>query len=157
MLTVRPARADDEAALRPIDLATWTTAVSPAPSDGSGPALEPGALSDYLVAELDGRVVGYVRLRAAELASSAHVQRVNGLAVDPAVQGRGAGTALVRAALELARERGARRVTLAVLAPNAAARRVYERCGFVEEGVLRGEYLLDGAWVDDVLLARSLP
>lgn len=84
------------------------------------------------------------------------MQRINGLAVDPAVQGRGTGTALVQAALDLARSRGARRVTLAVLAPNAAARRVYERCGFVEEGVLRGEYLLDGAWVDDVLLAADL-
>jgi RimJ/RimL family protein N-acetyltransferase len=36
------------------------------------------------------------------------------------------------------------------------ARRLYEACGFVEEGVLREELQLDGRLVDDVLLARSL-
>lgn len=153
-LTVRPARAEDDAALRPVDAVTWTSEVSPAPSDGTlTQVLADEDLPHALVAELDGRVVGYVRVRPSSLPSSAHVHRVDGLAVDPAVQGRGAGTALVQAALELARSRGARKVTLAVLDRNERARRLYARCGFVEEGVLRQEYLLDGEWVDDVLLA----
>ncbi|EOD64089.1 GNAT family N-acetyltransferase, partial [Amycolatopsis vancoresmycina] len=63
---------------------------------------------------------------------------------------------LVEAAVAEARRRGARKVTLRVLGPNAGARRVYERCGFVVEGVLRGEFRIDGADVDDVLMARSL-
>jgi len=40
--------------------------------------------------------------------------------------------------------------------PNAAARRVYDACGFVVEGVLREEFLLDGRYVDDVFMARDL-
>jgi RimJ/RimL family protein N-acetyltransferase len=37
------------------------------------------------------------------------------------------------------------------------ARRLYARCGFVEEGVLRDEFVLDGRFVDDVFMARFLP
>jgi RimJ/RimL family protein N-acetyltransferase len=43
-----------------------------------------------------------------------------------------------------------------VLGTNSTARRLYSRCGFVEEGVLRAEFLLDGRYVDEVLMARFL-
>ena len=55
-----------------------------------------------------------------------------------------------------AARRGARKVTLRVLGTNAVARRLYARCGFVEEGVLRDEFVLDGRFVDDVFMARFL-
>jgi RimJ/RimL family protein N-acetyltransferase len=48
-------------------------------------------------------------------------------------------------------------VSLRVLATNPRARRVYERAGFSVEGVLREEFVLDGAFVDDVLMARRVP
>lgn len=81
---------------------------------------------------------------------------INGLAVSPEHQRQGIGLALVQAALEEARRRGARKVSLRVLAPNARAGRLYERCGFVQEGVLRREFLLNGELVDDLLLACHL-
>ena len=81
---------------------------------------------------------------------------VDGLAVDPDRRRLGIARQLVEAAVAEARHRGARKVTLRVLGPNTGARRVYERCGFVVEGVLRGEFRIDGHDVDDVLLARSL-
>ena len=64
--------------------------------------------------------------------------------------------ALLDAAVAEARRRGAQRLTLRVLGPNAGARRLYEAAGFVVEGTLRGEFVLDGGLVDDVLMARSL-
>ncbi|MCZ9342980.1 GNAT family N-acetyltransferase, partial [Streptomyces sp. TRM76130] len=36
------------------------------------------------------------------------------------------------------------------------ARRLYESEGFVVEGVLPGEFLLDGGYADDVLMGKSL-
>ncbi|MYV52865.1 GNAT family protein, partial [Streptomyces sp. SID3212] len=55
-----------------------------------------------------------------------------------------------------ARNQGARRLTLRVLGHNTPARRLYEAEGFAVEGVLPGEFLLDGEYVDDVLMGRSL-
>jgi ribosomal protein S18 acetylase RimI-like enzyme len=159
VITVRTARADDDAALVAIDDLTWTPDVSPAPPQDPpraffGERLDP---ADALVAELDGAVAGYATLHnTIPLPSHAHVLEINGVAVHPAAGGRGVGRRLVDAAVEEARSRGARKVTLRVFAPNAVARRLYERCGFVEEGFLREEFLLDGHYVDDVLMARYL-
>jgi ribosomal protein S18 acetylase RimI-like enzyme len=156
---IRQARSHDGPALTRIDRATWSATTSPAPPppDGTpffGLRTTP---ADVLVAVVDGAVAGYVSIRpATELQASSHVQHVNGLAVDPALQGRGVGSALVEAAAAEARRRGARRLTLRVLGPNVAARRLYDACGFVVEGVLRGEFFLDGEDVDDVMMARTL-
>ena len=103
------------------------------------------------------RAAGYVELgRSTDLAANDHVVEVKGLAVDPVHQGRGIGRALVQAAAEEAACRGARRLTLRVLSHNDIARALYERSGFVVEGVLRGEFLIGGEYVDDVLMARAL-
>ena len=52
------------------------------------------------------------------------------LAVDPAAQGSGAGTALARLCEERAREHGATGMALSSLATMAAAHRVYARLGY---------------------------
>lgn len=54
------------------------------------------------------------------------------LYVDPGARRRGVGDALVRLALELAHERGARRVELDTSEDNEAARGLYARHGFSE-------------------------
>jgi GNAT superfamily N-acetyltransferase len=52
------------------------------------------------------------------------------LAVDPAAQGRGVGTALLRRVLDQSRRRGAGGVVCSSLPEMRAAHRVYERLGF---------------------------
>jgi len=142
-----------------VDAVTWTAAVSPASAPPAGTAFF-GARTqpeDVLVAEVDGAVAGYARLgQAMALGSHEHVLEISGLAVDPRRQGRGVGRSLVEAAVEQARARGARKLALRVLGLNTGARRLYEACGFSVEGVLRAEFLLDGRYVDDVLMARHL-
>ena len=159
VLHVRPARLEDADALLAIDLASWTADVSPAPVPRPArPFFGPQtAIKDVLVAEDDGRVIGYVRLeQAIPLPSHMHVLEVGGLAIDPAWRRAGAGRALVDAATNEARGRGARKLSLRVLEPSLAARRLYESSGFVVEGVLKAEFLLDGRYVDDILMARDL-
>lgn len=65
---------------------------------------------------------------------------INNLAITPSVRGQGAGTALLDHVLQQGRAMGARRATLEVRRSNDAARRLYERLGFVLAGVRRGYY-----------------
>lgn len=112
---------------------------------------------DLLVAALGSRLVGYVgHVPPTPLASNQHVRQIQGLQVSPDARGRGVGQALVEAACAAAQAQGARRMSLRVLGHNLPARRLYERCGFQVEGVLPEEFLLDGAYVDDVLMGRGL-
>jgi ribosomal protein S18 acetylase RimI-like enzyme len=154
----RPATVADGPRLAELDRLTWSTTSTPAPApEGARDPFERRPPWDHLVAEVEGRVVGYVALgHPTPLPASAHVWEVQGLAVDPAVGGRGVGRALVDAAVAEAADRGATKLTLRVLATNAVARRLYERAGFVVAGVLEGEFLLDGRLVDDVLMVHRL-
>lgn len=162
--TVRPAVPADGPALAALDRRVWSTlhSVQPEPRGGPVPFFdERHSPEDCLVAELPGRAgggpVGYVWLVETHgLPSHAHVRTINGLAVDEDARGAGVGRALLEAALDRARHQGALRVTLRVLGHNAPARRLYESAGFTVEGVLPGELLLDGEFVDDVLMGRRL-
>jgi ribosomal protein S18 acetylase RimI-like enzyme len=156
--TIRTATRDDERLLAALDRMTWSPAVAPGPLwDEHADFFAKDPPEDVLVAELDGAVVGYVKLRRpTDLPSHRHVRQVNGLAVDPAVQRHGVGRALLLAAIDEARRRGARRLTLQVLGTNPGALALYTGCGFEVEGVRRDEFFLDGEYVDDVLMAVHL-
>ncbi|MET9483804.1 GNAT family N-acetyltransferase [Streptomyces sp. NPDC006638] len=157
---IRPAVQDDDEALGRLDRETWSPlhAVSPRPRPPYDPFFDDRHRpEEHLVAEIGDRLVGYVRIaRPTPLACNAHVRQIQGLAVAESARGLGMGRALLRAAALHARNQGARRLTLRVLGHNTPARRLYEAEGFAVEGVLPGEFLLDGEYVDDVLMGRSL-
>ncbi|GAA4131740.1 GNAT family N-acetyltransferase [Actinomadura keratinilytica] len=160
-IEIRGAVASDDRALAELDRRTWSPvhAVMPEPAPGTPFFDAAHPVDEVLVAERGGRIVGYVRLARAygDLACAEHVRQIRGLAVAPDERRRGVARALVDAACARAAREGARRVTLRVLGGNTAARRLYESAGFTVEGVLPGEFFLDGRYVDDVLMGRSLP
>jgi RimJ/RimL family protein N-acetyltransferase len=159
MVDIRVAGLGDDEALARIDEVTWSPEVTPAPPRETGEAFfRSSRPEDVLVAMVDDIVAGYVTLhQSIPLPSHSHVLEIHGLAVDPRFRGRGIGRQLVTRAQREARRRGAHKLGLRVLAPNASARRLYESCGFEVEGVLRGEFILEGAPTDDVLMACRLP
>jgi RimJ/RimL family protein N-acetyltransferase len=57
-----------------------------------------------------------------------------------------------RASAQLVRRRRLHKISLTVLAENHAARRLYEKVGFVEEGRLREVFRRDGQWLDKVTM-----
>ena len=89
----------------------------------------------YVVAELDGSVVGYSGTMLIE--EDAHVTTIS---VNPVMQRRGIGTVLLLELARTARRRGARHMTLEVRAGNAAAQGLYRRFGFAPVGVRRNYY-----------------
>jgi GNAT superfamily N-acetyltransferase len=85
-----------------------------------------------LVAEEAGRSLGLTfGIFDKERAKTGHV---GGMWVDPGVRGRGAGRALVDAAIAWARSRGLDRLELWVTKGNGPAVRLYERAGFADTG-----------------------
>ena len=103
-----------------------------------------------LVAWLDGAPVGDGFLAwdpAPEPELRRHlpgVPRLIHLEVVGPQQGRGIGTALIRAAEDTARRHGHERLVLAVGVGNPDARRLYERLGYVDWG----HGTIVGTWVD---------
>jgi ribosomal protein S18 acetylase RimI-like enzyme len=158
-LVLRTALPSDDGPLADLDRRCWAVAHEVAPRRPPGtPFFDCGtSQDDVLVAELDGALVGWTKLgRPTPVASNAHVKQVQGLGVDPDVRRRGVGRALINGVCDLAQTRGARRIWLRVLSTNPDAIRLYETSGFAVEGVLHGEFLLAGRYVDDVIMGRSL-
>ncbi|HEY8393585.1 MAG TPA: GNAT family N-acetyltransferase, partial [Thermaerobacter sp.] len=80
---------------------------------------------------------------------------VFGMSVHDAYQGRGVGTALLEACLDLADRRLLLdRVELNVYPDNEPALRLYRKFGFQEEGTMRRAALRDGRLVDLLAMAR---
>jgi ribosomal protein S18 acetylase RimI-like enzyme len=82
-----------------------------------------------LVARDQGAIVGMLTLVTFPLPSGLRA-RIEDVVVDQDARGRGAATALTMAAIDLARQQGARNVDLTSRASRAAANRLYQRLGF---------------------------
>jgi len=108
-----------------------------------------------LVACADGEVVGDLTLET--FPNSPRVRHTGrfGMAVRDDWQGRGAGTALVEAMLDLAENwLGLTRVELTVYTDNEPAVALYRKFGFEVEGTHRRYALRDGQYVDAYSMAR---
>jgi RimJ/RimL family protein N-acetyltransferase len=92
-------------------------------------------LDGTVVAVADGRIVGMIHVEA-----SRHGFGDFGMLVARGWRGQGVGSALVRAAIEWARDQGLHKLCLEVFPHNAAAIAMYRKCGFVEEGRLVRQY-----------------
>jgi L-amino acid N-acyltransferase YncA len=109
-----------------------------------------------LVAERAGTVAGWGSLNVFNPRPAyAHVADFS-IYVGQEARGAGIGKALLAALIERARELGYHKLVLAAFPHNEAGMRLYARFGFREVGVYREQGLLDGAWVDVVIMERLL-
>ncbi len=93
----------------------------------------------FIVAEMNGRVIGYV----VGFLTKEGTGRVFSLAVHPAYQGRGAGSALLKELAGIFRNYGAVEIILEVRSGNIRARKFYEKHGFYQTGIVE-KYYNDG-------------
>ena len=116
-----------------------------------------GGRGKYLVAEVDGRMVGHASLMPLPRKNIAHVVTLD-ICVHPGQSRRGYGRAMLSALLDWARQRPeVRKVELWVRASNHPAIALYQGLGFVEEGRLRDHVrVADGVFVDDVCFGLSV-
>jgi GNAT superfamily N-acetyltransferase len=89
-----------------------------------------------LIAELDGRPVGFAFLEpAVDYFTGEADGHIGMIAVVESAEGRGVGALLMRAAEDWARRNGYPRLHLNVFAGNERARRIYERAGYQVETI----------------------
>ncbi|HET7474200.1 MAG TPA: ribosomal protein S18-alanine N-acetyltransferase [Candidatus Limnocylindrales bacterium] len=145
-LTIEPMRLEDLDEIQAIEGASFTT---PWPENAYRSELMTNRLASYLVARVDGRIVGYGGMWL--MVDEAHITT---FAVHPLWRRQHVGERLLLAFLDLARDRHAREATLEVRLSNLAARRLYEKYGFRPVG-LRPRYYSDNN--EDALIMTTEP
>lgn len=78
---------------------------------------------------------------------------VLGIGVIDTYRRRGIGTALLEPTLQAARAKGLTRIELTVRTDNERAKALYEKFGFVVEGVCRRDMCINGVYQDSFLMA----
>lgn len=106
-----------------------------------------------LAAEFDERVIGVLGIHFGAERQS-HAVRL-GMMVHEDYQGRGVGTALMQAAIDLCeRWHNVRRIALEVFPDNAAGIALYKKLGFEIEGTMRDFAFRAGEYIDSYCMAR---
>ena len=115
---------------------------------------KPEGLHSLVACVPEAGVVGSLSVEASARFRRRHVG-VIGMSVHRDWRGRGVGTALMGAAVDLAENwLGLTRLELTVFTDNAAAIALYRKFGFVVEGTMRRYALRDGRYVDSHAMAR---
>jgi L-amino acid N-acyltransferase YncA len=114
------------------------------------------ALGDVLsiVAEENGRLVGEASLYRQRHGWTAHVGELR-VSVDRAHRLKGLGFVLARELVMLARVLGLEKLLAQMVETQVAARRVFERLGFVQEAILKGHVKDAGGHKRDLHLLSS--
>lgn len=111
---------------------------------------------DYLLlAFVDGEIAGHAGIHPVGRSPRRAHARMLGMAVHSRFQGKGVGTALMQALIDLADKwLPVTRLELTVFTDNRRAIALYEKFGFVTEGTHRSYALRDGRYADTFAMAR---
>ena len=164
VVTVRPSKASDVAPIAEIygyhvlnGLASFELLAPSTDEIAKRRADVIGNKFPYLVAEADGRVVGYAYagLYRARLAYRHTLEDSVYLHKD--FTGRGIGTRLLTALLEGCEKAGCRQL-IAVIgdSANQGSIRLHAACGFRRTGTLKAVGFKFGRWVDSVIMQREI-
>ncbi|MDQ0185386.1 GNAT family N-acetyltransferase [Cytobacillus kochii] len=109
--------------------------------------------SIFLVAEVKGHLVGFLRGKGGKLKRTSHRLEF-GVAVKKQYWGQSIGKSLIQEMLQWADQKGIRKVTLQVLETNKKAIALYERLGFIVEGELKDDKKIGDIYYSTILMGR---
>ncbi|MDO8827295.1 GNAT family N-acetyltransferase [Methylophaga sp.] len=111
---------------------------------GLGAIIEGDGIGDILVAKQSGQIIGMVNLLyTVSTALGSRVAILEDMVIAPQHRGLGVGSELLKHAIDFAREKGCKRITLLTDNDNEAAHRFYEQHGFTESSMLAYRLFLD--------------
>ncbi len=161
-ISIRPAEVEDAEAIWAIynqgiedRIATLETELR-SPDERRQWMTERGPRHPVIVAEADGRVVAWASLNPFNPRGAYDYVADLSVYVERDWRGKGVGRRLLERLVALARELDYHKMVLAALPFNAAGLALYQRLGFTRVGVYREQGLLDGAWVDVLVMERLL-
>src|SRR5262249_35862679 len=115
-----------------------------------------GPRHPVLVSVADGEVVGWASLNVFNPRRAYdHVADIS-IYVERGWRGRGGGRQLMGAVRARGGGGGFRKLVLSAFPFNAAGMAAYRRAGFREVGIYREQGLLDGKWVDTIVMEKLL-
>jgi ribosomal protein S18 acetylase RimI-like enzyme len=106
----------------------------------------------HLVAISEGKIIGWCDISALDRPVFAHIGSL-GIGILAPYRGQGIGKALMRAALQKAKEKGLTRIKLTVREKNTSAIALYEKMGFEKEGIHKNGVYVDGKYENHVFMA----
>lgn len=115
-----------------------------------------GAGYAVLVAEEDGRVLGYAAFGPFRAFDGYRLTVEHSVYVAPEAQGRGLGRALLAAVIARARAQGRHALIGAIEAGNTGSRALHRRLGFADVGLLPQVGQKFGRWLDLALVQLTL-
>jgi GNAT superfamily N-acetyltransferase len=158
-ILIRAARPGDERPVAEVHVASWRRAyrgllpgeylerlsVDDREAMWLGAFADPEPKSGALVAEVDGRIVGFASFGPSRDEDvPERTGEVPAIYVEPSVMGKGVGRELLEEATAELRLGGFTRATLWVLEVNTPARRFYEKAGWAWDGTV-GTHMFDCA------------
>lgn len=106
----------------------------------------------HFVALSEERIIGWCDITSLGRPVFNHVGSL-GIGVLANYRGQGVGGALIRAALQQAKIKGLTRIELSVFENNKPAIALYEKLGFVVEGIHKNKSYIDGQYEDHIFMA----
>ena len=115
-----------------------------------------GPRHPVIVAETDGQIPGWGSLNVYNAREAYHFVADFSIYVDRAWRGKGVGDAVLARLVELAREHGFHKMVLSAFPTNTGGMALYGKHGFRTVGIYKEQGLLDGRWVDTIVMEKLL-
>jgi protein AroM len=108
-----------------------------------------------LIAEVDARVIGHAFLQRGTLKKNHHTTGI-GMLIIQAYRGMGIGTRMLDYIEGWARRHCIRKLFLSVFETNGRAVHLYQKMGFVMEGIRPDQFLIRGEYVAEIVMGKML-
>ncbi len=106
----------------------------------------------FIVAEVDGKIVGNLNFSGGPRQRNAHVGEF-GVSVLREYWGNGIGEKLIQNLVEWAKNSEIiRKINLRVRSDNTRGIYLYKKLGFIEEGIVKRDFLINGKFYDSIIM-----
>jgi L-amino acid N-acyltransferase YncA len=115
-----------------------------------------GSRHPVVVAEAAGEIIGWASLNPFSARPAYRLVADLSVYIDRGWRGKGIGTRLLREVEARARALGYHKIVLSAFPFNQAGMRLYEKFGFRTVGIYQEQGLIDGRWVDTIIMEKLL-